>query len=60
MTTTDKLGQRHARSQPPLALAPPCGSVQSLRTKRPFMQSSRHTGEVPPKGAEGEGPKEDV
>jgi hypothetical protein len=46
MNTPGNFGQRHARSQPPLARAPPCRSVQSLRTKRPILQSSRHTGEV--------------
>ena len=46
MNTPGNFGQRHARSQPPLARAPPCRSVQSLRTKRPILQSSRMTGEV--------------
>ena len=54
MTTTGNFAQRHARSQPPLAPAPPLQVVQSLRSKRPILQSSRLTGEVPPKGVEEE------
>jgi hypothetical protein len=46
MTATGNLGQAQAHSQPPLAVTPPGSSVPSFRAKRPFLQSSRHTGEV--------------
>jgi hypothetical protein len=47
MTATGNLGQAQAHSQPPLAKAPWCSSAASFQNKRPFLQSSRHTGEVP-------------